>query len=76
MNVKKRYGNGNTPDQQKSADTRYRHKQRLMRTWVDGVAEGLGITRDELIKSPAGLVAELLTNTREISCDKQFNREN
>lgn len=49
MNVKKRYGNGNTPDQQKAADTRYRNKQRIMRTWVDEVAEGLGVTRDELI---------------------------
>ena len=76
MNVKKVYGNGNTPDQQKAADTRYRRKQQALRTWVDDVAEGLGITRDELIKSPAGLVAELLTNTKEISCEKQFNREN
>lgn len=76
MNVKKRYGNGNTPDQQKAADNRYRHKQRIMRTWVDDVAEGLGVTRDELISSPAALVAELLMNTKELSCEKQSNREN
>lgn len=69
MNVKKRYGNGNTPDQQKAADTRYRNKQRIMRTWVDEVAEGLGITRDELIGSPAVLVAELLSN-KEIFYDE------
>lgn len=69
MNVKKRYGNGNTPDQQKAADTRYRNKQRIMRTWVDELAEGLGITRDELISSPAVLVAELLAN-KEIFYDE------
>lgn len=69
MNVKKRYGNGNTPDQQKAADTRYRNKQRIMRTWVDELAEGLGITRDELIGSPAVLVAELLAN-KEIFYDE------
>lgn len=69
MNVKKRYGNGNTPDQQKAADTRYRNKQRIMRTWVDEVAEGLGLTRDELISSPAVLVAELLSN-KEIFYDE------
>ena len=62
MNVRKRYGNGNTPDQQKAADTRYRDKQRIMRTWVDEVADGIGLTRDELISSPAVLVAELLSN--------------
>lgn len=69
MNVKKRYGNGNTPDQQKAADNRYRHKQRIMRSWVDDVAEGLGVTRDELIGSPAILVAELLSN-KEIFYDE------
>ena len=71
-----RYANGNTPEQQKRANARYRNKQKVMRTWVDDVAEGLGITRDQLIKSPAVLVAELLSNTKEISCEKQFNREN
>ena len=40
-----------------------------MRTWVDDVAEGLGITRDELIGSPAVLVAELLAN-KEIFYDE------
>ena len=68
MNVK-RYGNGNTPEQQKAADTRYRNKQRIMRTWVDELAEGLGITRDELISSPAVLVAELLAS-KEIFFDE------
>ena len=71
-----RYANGNTPEQQKRANTRYRDKQKVMRTWVDDVSEGLGITRDELIKSPAALVAELLINAKELSCEKQSNRQN
>ena len=65
----KRYSNGNTRDQQKAANIRYRRKQQRMRTWVDDVAEGLGITRDELIGSPAVLVAELLAN-KEIFYDE------
>lgn len=68
MNVK-RYANGNTRDQQNAANTRYRRKQKIMRTWVDEVADGLGLTRDELISSPAVLVAELLAN-KEIFYDE------
>ena len=64
-----RYANGNTRDQQNAANTRYRRKQKIMRTWVDEVAEGLGLTRDELISSPAVLVAELLSN-KEIFYDE------
>lgn len=68
MNVK-RYANGSTRDQQNAANTRYRRKQQRMRTWVDEVAEWLGLSRDELIGSPAVLVAELLAN-KEIFYDE------
>ena len=69
MDAMKRYANGNTRDQQNAANTRYRRKQQRVRSWVDDVAEGLGITRDELIGSPAVLVAELLSN-KEIFYDE------
>ncbi|MGV0362444.1 hypothetical protein ACUY2X_10205 [Corynebacterium minutissimum] len=60
--INRRYSNGNTRDQQNAANTRYRRKQQRLRSWVDDIAEQLGLTRDELISSPAVLVAELLSN--------------
>ncbi|OFT34649.1 hypothetical protein HMPREF3169_05245 [Corynebacterium sp. HMSC08C04] len=55
-----RYENRNTPDQQMAANARYREKQRNARNWLDEVATDLGLTRDQLVSSPAGQVAQLL----------------
>ncbi|MBG9330391.1 MULTISPECIES: hypothetical protein [Corynebacterium] len=59
-----RYSNGNTPKQQAEADSRYRAKQRGLRTWVDAVADDLGLTRDQLLgMNSTELLGKLLSSS-------------
>lgn len=55
------YANGATRQQQLEYNNRWRDKQKHMRSWVDDVAEALGVGRDELLTTRnAQLVADLL----------------
>ncbi|MBH5296527.1 hypothetical protein QP992_03620 [Corynebacterium ulcerans] len=49
-NPQRRYSNGLTAEQQRLSDRKYRHSQRKVRTWVDEVAQRVGMTRLELIQ--------------------------
>ena len=55
-----RYGDGRLKHSQDAANSRYRQRQRALRTWVDDVADGLGVTREQLIRNPGSQVAEIL----------------
>lgn len=57
------YANGATREQQLRYNERWRDKQKHMRSWVDDVADALGVSREELLTTRnAQLVSDLLRN--------------
>lgn len=54
-----RYGNGNTPEQQRSYNRAYRAKEREQKRWLTDVAERLGIDREQLVKHDPESVADV-----------------
>ncbi|MEJ5927951.1 hypothetical protein WG915_04875 [Corynebacterium sp. H128] len=52
-----RYTNGNTPEQQRAADQRYREEQRRVRAWIDSFAASAGMDKRRLLALTPAIAA-------------------